>query len=74
MERIMAKKKYRPTNRSVNTENIQPQASPRAAAAVNKVIPQLYNAEKYIKRDVLWTLVTAAIVVVVGVILYYVFK
>ena len=70
----MAKKKYRSINRSVNVENVQPQTTPKAAPAAAKVIPQLYNAERYIKRDVLGTLVTAAIVVVVGVILYFIFR
>jgi hypothetical protein len=70
----MAKKKYRPINRSVSAENIQPQASPKSTAGAAKVIPQLYNAEKYIKRDVLGTLITAVIVVIVGMILYYIFR
>jgi hypothetical protein len=70
----MAKKKYRPINRSTHTQNVQPSASPGMISESKKVNLKSYNAEEYIRRDITGTLISAAIVIVVGVILYYILK
>jgi hypothetical protein len=70
----MTKKKIRPVTRSINNQTLQSQTSPGVTVNPVKLVSQSYNAEKYIKQDVMWTIITAGIVVVVMVILYYILR
>ena len=70
----MARKKYRTVNQPINTQNIKPQTNPNVNGNIAKLGLQPYSTEKYFKRDIIGTLITAGIVIVVGAILYYIFK
>jgi hypothetical protein len=70
----MAKKKIRSTYRGINNQTTQMPTPQATTSGPTKVSVQTYDAEDYIKHDIGWTFITAAIVIVVGAILYYIFK